>query len=341
MLQAVCPRHGKKVDDGVMKVLLVGRIDNGQLDQTSVQSFYQLGQESSVVDLFITLESDWSFSLPQSVLDGLCSVLVGEVAEVGAVSPEDLSSAIEGLAKEYDLVVAGKGHLMDQVMARCAASLGREPLLGITKIIDKNTLQYQAYNNTILKTVYSEAVPKIITIAPGVGVVDGAGDLADVRAENPKIKLIARTGRAGLATIKASHGNGSGDDNFAGAQIIIGCGAGVDSTASLGLAKELAKVLGAALGASKMTVDAGYLPASALIGQSGKAVSPKVYLALGVSGSMHHLGAVQGADIIIAVNMDSEAPIIKMSDYSLIGDVSEIVPKLTALLKDWDNHHGY
>ena len=131
-----------------------------------------------------------------------------------------------------------------------------------------------------------------------------------------------------VARLIASHRTESDTPDLATAQIVVGGGIAVGSAENFQLIESLAKKLGAAIGATRAAVDAGYAPNDWQVGQTGKIIAPDLYIAIGISGALQHLAGIQGAKKIIAINIDPEAPLVKLADVALIGDLFEIIPQL-------------
>ncbi len=317
-----------------MAILLVLEPGSTLLDPAFKNCFDRAKVAQDAIDLLIVQRQQDPLPVPKVMVEMIRSVLVLRGEYPGEILPEDFAPFVAQTATAYDLVIAGQSRMMDQVMARCAAALKRNPLLGVTHFSEDNQFRSFAFSHSAEKIEYTDQKPVILTLEAGSIIQSEAEKTVDFAEHSfDKVKQIGSFVKSDLARLQAFNRFQGDGGALETAQIIIGCGAGVSEQHFFSEIEELADLLKGELAGSKMAIELGFLPASKLIGQSGKSVAPKVYLALGISGSMHHMAGVQDADVIIAVNKDGEAPIISMADYSLIGDIHEIIPKLVKLLK--------
>lgn len=238
------------------------------------------------------------------------------------------------IAHSPDIVLFGATINGRDLAPRVAASLG----VGLTadctglEIDDKNRLVQTrpAFGGNIMASIVSRARPQMATVRPGVMKKSAAegGKKAPrvVQLEIPELS-------DGVRVVDVVHELATSEKKIEEAEIIVSVGRGISSKESIRMAEELAHALGAAVGGSRAVVDAGWLPHHQQVGQTGKTVAPKLYIALGISGAVQHLVGMQTSDTIIAINRDPEAPIFGVATLGIVGDIFEIVPKLTELIK--------
>lgn len=184
--------------------------------------------------------------------------------------------------------------------------------------------------NVWLTVVFSEARPQIVTLRPKV-MAEAAKD--DSRSGTPEKPDVPSDLLQSKVNVKENVGGGEGSINLTEADIIVSGGRGLKAPENFKLMEELASTLGAAVGASRAVVDAGWIEYSHQVGQTGKTVNPKLYIACGISGAIQHLVGMQASGTIVAVNRDKDAPIFKVANYGIVGDLFEIVPALTKKFK--------
>ncbi|MHA2171610.1 MAG: electron transfer flavoprotein subunit alpha/FixB family protein [Candidatus Kariarchaeaceae archaeon] len=206
--------------------------------------------------------------------------------------------------------------------------LDATPVSDIIGIIDGTTYKRSIHGNKIHSTVKVDG-KLVITVRPSIYDVpeEGAGTAMteEISAESVDSDALSKLAEVLAAT--------TGKIELTEAEIIVSGGRGVGGPENFNIVEDLAEVMGAAVGASRAVVDAGWRPHSDQVGQTGKFVSPKVYVAAGISGAIQHLAGMSTSEIIVAINKDEEAPIFKIADYGLVGDLFEVVPKLTAAIK--------
>lgn len=301
-----------------MRVLVLAEIDNGTISPATariVAAASQLGP----VDVLV--------SGPQSAADAAASIAgVQRVlhAETNALA-DALAGLLADLAPRYDYLVAGASTLGKDVMPRLAAKLDIQPVTDIVAIEAPNRFTRPIYAGNALETVTDNQPRHVLTFRASAFRPAASGNAASVEP--------LATSVASAARFIAAHRTESDIPDLSTAQIVVGGGVSVGSTEGFKLIEQLGKTLGAAIGATRAAVDAGYAPNDWQVGQTGKIIAPDLYIAVGISGALQHLAGIQGAKKIIAINKDAEASIVKIADVALIGDLFEILPKLTAELE--------
>ncbi|WP_328765874.1 electron transfer flavoprotein subunit alpha/FixB family protein [Devosia aurantiaca] len=228
------------------------------------------------------------------------------------------------LSKSYDYLVSGASTLGKDVIPRLAARLDIQPVTDIVAVDGPTRFTRPIYAGNALQTVTDNQPKHVLTFRASAFQPAGQGGSAPVENIDSTVVSAAR--------LIAQHRSESDIPDLSTAQIVVGGGVSVGSAEGFALIEKLGKTLGAAVGATRAAVDAGYAPNDWQVGQTGKIIAPDLYIAVGISGALQHLAGIQGAKKIIAINSDPEAPIVKIADIVLIGDLFEILPQLTVEL---------
>ncbi|QYO77468.1 electron transfer flavoprotein subunit alpha/FixB family protein [Devosia salina] len=301
-----------------MSVLVLAELDGEVLSPATariVAAATQLGP----VDLLV--------SGPQAVAEsasGLSGVARVILAPATALA-EGMVDLLASLAPGYDYLVASASTTGKDVMPRLAARLDIQPVTDIVAIEGPNRFTRPIYAGNALETVTDGQARHVLTFRASAFRPAAGGNAAPIETREATIASAAR--------FIAAHRTESDIPDLATAQIVVGGGVSVGSAEGFRLIEALGKSLGAAIGATRAAVDAGYAPNDWQVGQTGKIIAPDLYIAIGISGALQHLAGIQGAKKIVAINTDAEAPIVKIADVALIGDLFEIVPQLTAELE--------
>ncbi len=259
-------------------------------------------------------------------INGVAKVLKCDAPELSHRLAENMAPVIVKLADAYSHILAPATTFGKNVMPRAAAVLDTQQISDIINVIDADTFERPIYAGNALATVKSSDAKKIITVRgtafDPVAAEGGSASLEDVSSE----------GDSGLSSFVKQELSESERPELTAASIVISGGRGVGSGENFDLIEKLADKLGAAVGASRAAVDAGYVPNDYQVGQTGKVVAPQLYIAIGISGAIQHLAGMKESKVIVAINKDEEAPIFGIADYGLVGDLFEIVPELTEKL---------
>ncbi|OYO26313.1 electron transfer flavoprotein subunit alpha/FixB family protein [Janthinobacterium sp. PC23-8] len=258
-------------------------------------------------------------------ISGVARVFVADDTHLAHGLAENLAGQVLAMASGYSHVLAPATAFGKNFMPRVAALLGVDQISEITRVVAPDTFERPIYAGNAVATVQSDDTVKVLTVrgtafaaaAPG-----GAAPIASVAA-------VADFARSAFV----SHALATSDrPELTAAKVIVSGGRGMGSGENFALIEALAGRLGAAVGASRAAVDAGYVPNDWQIGQTGKIVAPQLYIAVGISGAIQHLAGMKESKVIVAVNKDPEAPIFAVADYGLVGDLFDIVPQMTAQL---------
>ena len=308
-----------------MSVLVLADHDLGLLSPATARIVNGVA-ELGPVDLLVLGEGIDQVALDAAKITGVSRVLVGQGAVFNAPVADATVQLLQTLAGSYGYVVAGANASGRELIPRLAAKLDLMPVTDVTKVLGSNRFERPIYAGNAVQTVLSNEPKHLLTLRAS------AFRAAPTGTTSAPIEPVDVTSVSAVAKVIAAHRTESDTPDLATAQIVVGGGIAVGSAEGFKLIQNLAKSLGAAVGATRAAVDAGYAPNDWQIGQTGQIIAPDLYIAVGISGALQHLAGIQGAKRIVAINADPEAPLVKLADVSLIGDLFEIVPQLIAEL---------
>jgi electron transfer flavoprotein alpha subunit len=259
-------------------------------------------------------------------LDGVSKVLLADGAAYEHMLAEPVGALVQSLAPGYDAIVAPATTTGKNVMPRIAALLDVMQISDITKVISADTFERLIYAGNAIQTVRSKDKTKVITVRTSTFQATGEGGSAP-------IEEVAAAADPGISTFVGEELSKSERPELTSAKIIISGGRAMQSRENFTKYIEpVADKLGAAVGASRAAVDAGYAPNDWQVGQTGKVVAPELYIAVGISGAIQHLAGMKDSKVIVAINKDEDAPIFQVADYGLVADLYQALPELAAEL---------
>lgn len=263
-----------------------------------------------------------------AALDGVSRVIAIERAENGAPLAAVLAPQVAALAADYDVVLAPSSTFGRDVLPRAAALLGVPQVSDIMEVVDGRTFKRPAYAGNVIETVrVPEGIKVVGTVRLASFKAAGSDGSATVEAGSVDVALPSHTHWQELAA------SGGDRPDLQSAPRVVAGGRALGSKEAFDIVYSLADKLGAAVGASRAAVDAGYVPNDMQVGQTGKIIAPDLYIAAGISGAIQHVTGIKDAGTIVAINKDAEAPIFELADFGLVGDLFEILPALEKALE--------
>jgi len=257
---------------------------------------------------------------------GVAKVLLADAPIYEHRLAEDLAALVVKLAPGYSHVLAPATTSGKNFLPRVAALLDVAQISDISAVVSPDTFVRPIYAGNALATVQSKDATKIITVR-GTGFA-----AADATGGSAAVETIEAAPSSGLSSFVSQELSKSERPELTSARVIISGGRGMQNGENFKLLEEVADKLGAAVGASRAAVDAGFVPNDYQVGQTGKIVAPELYVAVGISGAIQHLAGMKDSKVIVAINKDEEAPIFQIADYGVVGDLFKLVPELSAEL---------
>jgi len=309
-----------------MAILVIAEHNNSILAAATLNTMAAAQQIGGDIHVLVAGAGCAAVAEAAAKVAGVSKVLVADNAAYGKQLPENLAPLIAELGRGYSHVLAPATTNGKNYLPRVAALLDVDQISEIIKVLAPDTFQRPIYAGNAIATVQSEAAIKVITVrGTGFDAVSAEGGSASIEA-------VALTTDAGISSFVAEELAKSERPELTAAKIIVSGGRGMQSGDNFQLLYSVADKLGAAVGASRAAVDAGFVPNDMQVGQTGKIVAPQLYIAVGISGAIQHLAGMKDSKVIVAINKDEEALIFQVADYGLVGDLFEVVPELERLL---------
>ena len=263
-----------------------------------------------------------------AAIDGITKVIIIDTPQYENPLAEMLAPLIMSISSDYSHILAPATTVGKNIMPRLAALLDVQQLSDISGVIDSDTFERPIYAGNAIATVRSSDTIKVITVRTT------AFDAATVETKTAEIREISATAPSTLSSFIGSELTQIDRPELTAAKVIISGGRGMQSGENFEILEKVAKILGAAVGASRAAVDSGFVSNDYQVGQTGKIVAPDLYIAVGISGAIQHLAGMKDSKVIVAINKDEDAPIFQVADYGLVADLFKAVPELeTELLK--------
>ena len=305
-----------------MAILLLADHDNAHLSDQTAKALTAASKIGSDVHVLVAGSGAKAAAEQAAKLSGVTKVLVAEDASLANNLAEPLAALIVSLAGSYDAVVSAATSVGKNVLPRVAALLDVAQVSEIVEVISPDTFKRPIYAGNAIQTVQSTDA-KVRTASFGAAAEGG----------NAAIETVAAAADPGLSTHVKDALSSSDRPELTSAKIIISGGRALGSSEKFQeVILPVADKLGAAVGASRAAVDAGYAPNDWQVGQTGKVVAPQLYIACGISGAIQHLAGMKDSKVIVAINKDEEAPIFQVADYGLVADLFEALPELEKAL---------
>ena len=308
-----------------MTSLVIAEHDNAALKGSTLNTVTAASQCGGEVHVLVAGSNCGAAAQAAAQLAGVSKLLVADAAYFADGLAENVAEQVLALAAAYSHILAPATAYGKNILPRVAAKLDVGQISEITKVDSPDTFERPIYAGNAIATVQSSDATKVITVrTTGFDAAAGGGSAA---VEN--IAAAADFGKSAFVSRELAK---SDRPELTAAKIIVSGGRGLGSAENFKILEPLADKLGAAMGASRAAVDAGFVPNDWQVGQTGKIVAPQLYIAVGISGAIQHLAGMKDSKVIVAINKDEEAPIFSVADYGIVGDLFEIVPQLVAEL---------
>ena len=310
-----------------MAILVLAEQAGGTLNAATGKAVSAAKQLGGDIHVLVAGHNAKAAAEAAAKLDGVAKVLLADAPHLEHDLAEETAALVGSLIGGYDVFVAPATTSGKNVAPRVAAALDVMQISDIIKVVSPDTFERPIYAGNAIQTVQAPAGKKVITVRISAFPEVGAGGSAPV-------ETISAPAPVGLSSFETAELTKSDRPELASARIIISGGRGLASGENFKKYLEpVADVIGAAVGASRAAVDAGYVPNDMQVGQTGKVVAPDLYMAVGISGAIQHLAGMKDSKIIVAINKDGEAPIFQVADYGLVADLFQALPELEAELK--------
>ncbi len=309
-----------------MTTLLIAEVSNGRLADITARALTAAAQIGAPVEVLVAGHNVAAAAGQAAKLAGVAKVHVADDAKYAHALAEPFAALVVSLAGDYSAILAASSPYSRNVLPRVAALLDLMQVSDITKVIGPNTFERPIYAGNAIQTVESTEAKVIATVRT-------ASFAATSEGADAPIEAVAAAGDPGVSVFVGEALARSDRPELTSAKIIISGGRAMQKAENFKTYIEpVADKLGAAMGASRAAVDAGYAPNDWQVGQTGKVVAPDLYIAVGISGAIQHLAGMKDSKVIVAINKDEEAPIFQVADYGLVADLYAALPELTAEL---------
>ncbi|QIE89839.1 electron transfer flavoprotein subunit alpha/FixB family protein [Pseudomonas nitroreducens] len=309
-----------------MAILVIAEHNNGALGAATLNTVAAAQKIGGDIAVLVAGQNVGGVAEAAAKIAGVAKVLVADNAAYAHQLPENVAPLIAELGKGYSHVLAAATTNGKNFLPRVAALLDVDQISEIIEVVSADTFKRPIYAGNAIATVQSSTAVKVITVrGTGFDAVAAEGGSAAVEA-------VSGPADAGKSAFVGEELAKSDRPELTAAKIVVSGGRGMGNGDNFKILYSLADKLGAAVGASRAAVDAGFVPNDMQVGQTGKIVAPQLYVAVGISGAIQHLAGMKDSKVIVAINKDEEAPIFQVADYGLVADLFEAVPELAGAL---------
>ncbi|MCB1351823.1 MAG: electron transfer flavoprotein subunit alpha/FixB family protein [Rhodobacteraceae bacterium] len=310
-----------------MAILLLADHDNTTLSDQTAKALTAAAQIGGEIDILIAGRNASDAAAQAAKLAGVRSVIVAEADALEHRLAEPTAALIVALAEAYDTILSPATSTGKNVLPRVAALLDVMQISEVTEVVAADTFKRPIYAGNAIEVVQSTEAKRVLTIRTASFAAAGAA-----AAEAP-VRSVEEAASGDLSRFVENILSQSDRPDLSAAKIIVSGGRALGSDQTFrDVLNPVADKLGAAVGASRAAVDAGYAPNDLQVGQTGKVVAPDLYIACGISGAIQHLAGMKDSKIIVAINTDAEAPIFQVADYGIVGDLFEVLPEMARQL---------
>ncbi len=309
-----------------MSILVVAEHDNASIKSATLNTVTAAKAIGGDIVVLVAGADCAAAGEAAAKIDGVSKVLVADNAAYGHQLAENVSLLVAELAKDYGHVLAPATTNGKNLLPRVAALLDVAQISEITAVDSADTFKRPIYAGNVIATVQSADAIKVMTVR------GTAFDAGATEGGSAAVEAVASVQDAGVSSFVSEEVAVSERPELTSAKIVISGGRGMQNGENFKLLESVADKLGAAVGASRAAVDAGFVPNDMQVGQTGKIVAPDLYIAVGISGAIQHLAGMKDSKVIVAINKDEDAPIFQVADYGLVADLFEAVPELDQAL---------
>lgn len=308
-----------------MKTLVIAEHDNGALKPETSKTINAAVKMGFPIDVLIAGNNLSAMSSQVASIDGVANVLVADNSVYEHQLAESMSDLVLSISDNYSHIVASATTTGKNFMPRVAALLDVAQISEIIAVVDADTFKRPIYAGNAIATVKSLDSKKVITVR---------ASSFDLQGEQSAVAItsIDTVSDSQLSSFVSVEQTESERPELTAASVVISGGRGMQNGENFALLNGIADKLGAAIGASRAAVDAGFVPNDMQVGQTGKVVAPNLYIAVGISGAIQHLAGMKDSKVIVAINKDPDAPIFQVADYGLVADLFEVLPQLESAL---------
>ena len=304
-----------------MAILVLCDHDGATFGAATLNAIAAAAKIGGDVDVLVAGQNVGDIAAEAAKADGVSRVLAADSAELANGLAENVAPVILSIADNYSHILAPATTYGKNIMPRVAALKDVAQISDIISVEDASTFKRPIYAGNAIATVKSDEALKLITVRATSFEAVGMGGSASVES-------LDSAGDAGLSSYVKSELSSSERPELTSAGIVVSGGRGMQDGSNFAMLENVADKLGAAVGASRAAVDAGFVPNDYQVGQTGKVVAPDLYIAVGISGAIQHLAGMKDSKVIVAINKDDEAPIFQVADYGLVADLFDAVPEL-------------
>jgi electron transfer flavoprotein alpha subunit len=306
-----------------MSTLVIAEHDNSNLKPSTLNTVAAANAIGGPVHLLVVGSACQAVADACAAVEGVEKVLLADDAAYANQLAESTANLIKSVAGDYSHILAPATTFGKNVLPRLSALLDVQQISEITEVVSEDTFKRPIYAGSCIATVKSNDTTKVITVrATAFDPVSDSGGSAAIEAVAPE-------GVSDLTSFVGEEIAKSDRPELTAASIVISGGRGMQSGDNFHLLETIADKLGAAVGASRAAVDAGFVPNDYQVGQTGKIVAPDLYIAVGISGAIQHLAGMKDSKVIVAINKDEDAPIFQVADYGLVADLFDALPELS------------
>jgi electron transfer flavoprotein alpha subunit len=309
-----------------MSILVVADHDNAELKPVTRVVIAAAQQIGGDIDVLVAGEGCGSAAEEAAKIGGVSKVLCADNAAYGHQLAENIAPLVAELGASYGHVMTAHSTVGKNFLPRVAAALGVAQISDIQSVESADTFKRPIYAGNAIATVKSSDAIKVISVR------GTAFDPVAADGGSAAVEAVASAHDAGVSSFVSAEIVQSERPELTAASIVISGGRGMQSGENFSLLEGIADKLGAAIGASRAAVDAGFVPNDMQVGQTGKIVAPDLYIAVGISGAIQHLAGMKDSKVIVAINKDEDAPIFQVADYGLVADLFQALPELEAKL---------